>query len=93
MLYQVRDLAAVLTQQADALRATVIRLHHTALNLQWQSSSARACLDEIASLSSQLTQRSQSYDSAALCVLAHAQAAESVGASVLGFFGVGDGES
>lgn len=76
VLYQVRDLAAVLHREADALRGAVARLNAHALTVHWQSSSARACLDELADLGGRMTRFAGGYDEAARLVLAHAEQVE-----------------
>lgn len=76
VLHHVRDLAAALHREADALRAAVVRLNGHALTVRWQSSSARACLDELAELSSRMTRFAGGYDEASRAVLAHADQAE-----------------
>lgn len=83
VLYQVRDLAAVLHREADALRETVTRLNAYALSVRWQSSSARACLDELADFAGRATRFAGGYDEAASLVLAHAEQAEAAATFVV----------
>ncbi len=83
VLYQVRDLAAVLHREADAVRAAVTRLNAYALTMHWQSSSARACLDELAEFAGRATRFAVGYDDAASLVLAHAEQAEANAAAAV----------
>ena len=62
-------LLAVLAQADSAVNGH-------ALTVRWQSSSARACLDELAELSSRMTRFAGGYDEASRAVLAHADQAE-----------------
>lgn len=83
VLHQIRDLAAGLRREADTLRAAVTRLNGFAVTVEWQSSSSRACLDELGVFSRRLTTYAEGYDVAALMVVAHADQAEAAAAQLL----------
>lgn len=83
VLHQIRDLAAELRREADTLRAAVTRLNGFAVTVEWQSSSSRACLDELGEFSRRLIAYAEGYDVAALMVVAHADQAEAAAAQLL----------
>ncbi len=83
VLTQVRDLAAVLRREADALREAAARTTSFALTMNWRGTSAQACQDELQELTRRLVAFAQGYDEASLIVLAHAEQAESAAQSAV----------
>lgn len=83
VLHQVRAFAAVLHREAAALRDEVTRLNAYALSLEWESSSARACLDELGDLARRMTTFAEGHDELAALVIAHATQAEAAAAALV----------
>lgn len=82
VLHQVRAFAAVLHGEAAALRDELARLNAHALTLEWESSSASACLDELGDVVRRASAFADAHDEVAGLVIAHADQAEAAAAAL-----------